>query len=141
MPNTTPTRISLIVEDDPDLQEAMAQHFGTAGFEVLSAIDYDGALRHLTSARPTIACIDIGLPSQSGYSLCEHIRARPELSRMPIIVTSERGFPEDMAHAEEAGANAFLKKPFRLPRLLEYVAILLDGPKGTRPGIRRLRAC
>jgi DNA-binding response OmpR family regulator len=136
-----PTRVSLIVEDEPSLQRAMARHLESKGFVVYTAIHYDEAIRHLSLIEPAIACIDIELPSESGYSLCEHIRARPALARMPIIVTSERGFPEDMANAEEVGANAFLKKPFTLARLLQYVTLLLDGPNVTRPGIRRLRAC
>jgi DNA-binding response OmpR family regulator len=44
-----------------------------------------------------------------------------------------------MAHAEEAGANAFLKKPFTMQRLLKYVSALLDGPQTSRPSVRRLR--
>jgi DNA-binding response OmpR family regulator len=44
-----------------------------------------------------------------------------------------------MAHAEEAGANAFLKKPFTMKRLMKYITALLDGPSTSRPSIRRLR--
>ena len=75
----------------------------------------------------------------SGYELCEYIRRQPTLIAMPILVSSERGFPEDMAHAEEAGANAFLKKPFPMTRLIKYVHALLDGPNASRPSVRRLR--
>jgi DNA-binding response OmpR family regulator len=132
-------RIALVVEDDPSLQAQMAKHLEKAKFHVLRAFDYDTAVRHLTTHRPHVACVDLGLPSESGYELCEHIRSRPELLNLPILVTSERGFPEDMAHAEEAGANAFLKKPFGMKQLLKYVSALLDGPNQSRPSVRRLR--
>jgi DNA-binding response OmpR family regulator len=132
-------RIALVVEDDPDLQTAMAKQLQEHRFEVLVAFDHDSAVRHLAKRKPHVACVDLGLPSESGYELCEHIRRQPELIAMPILVTSERSFPEDMAHAEEAGANAFLKKPFPMKKLIKYVLALVDGPNASRPSVRRLR--
>jgi DNA-binding response OmpR family regulator len=135
----TKIRIALVVEDDPLLQSAMAKQLERAKFQVLTALNFDAAVRHLTALKPDVACVDLGLPSESGYELCEYIRSQPHLLWLPILVTSERGFPEDMAHAEEAGANAFLKKPFTMQRLLKYVSALLDGPQTSRPSVRRLR--
>jgi two-component system copper resistance phosphate regulon response regulator CusR len=129
----------LVVEDDPSLQRAMVKELGENRFEVLVAFDFDSAVHHLAARTPSIACVDLGLPSESGYELCEHIRRQPQHISMPILVTSDRGFPEDMAHAEDAGANAFLKKPFTMKKLLKYVFALLDGPHGSRPSVRRLR--
>jgi two-component system, sensor histidine kinase ChiS len=132
-------RVALVVEDDPLLQREMVRHLGDNGFRVLTAFDYTGAVRLLSCARFDLACIDLGLPTQSGYELCEHIRARRDLRTLPILVTSDHTFPEDMAHAEEAGANAFLKKPFTMKKLLHYVAALMDGPPGSRSDMRTLR--
>ncbi len=131
--------VALVVEDDPFLQLAMARQLEKAKFHVVTALDFNAAVRHLTARPLDVACIDLGLPSESGYELCEHIRSRAALAWLPILVTSERTFPEDMAHAEEAGANAFLKKPFPMDRLLKYVSALLDGPHASRPSVRRLR--
>ncbi len=133
------SRVALIVEDDPSLQRAMAKELERARFHVLTAFDFDAAVTHLGEPKVDVACIDLGLPSESGYELCEHIRNRLKLAWLPILVTSERSFPEDMAHAEEAGANAFLKKPFTMDRLLKYIAALLDEPPMSRPSVCRLR--
>lgn len=67
------------------------------------------------------------------------MRKMEHLLHVPILVTSDRSFPEDMAHAEVAGANAFLKKPFTMKSLLKYVTALLDGPRSSQRGMRRLR--
>ena len=136
---TATSRVALVVEDDPLLQRTMATQLERANFIVKAALTFDAAVGHLSSLKPDIACIDLGLPSRSGYELCEHIRSQANLVWLPILVTSERSFPEDMAHAEEAGANAFLKKPFTMQRLLKYVSALLDGPQTSRPSVRRLR--
>ncbi len=138
MTNMT-SRVALIVEDDPLLQREMAKCLERMKFRVLTALDFDAAVRHLTTATPDVACVDLGLPRESGYELCEHIRSHLRLEWLPILVTSERSFPEDMAHAEEAGANAFLKKPFTTMQLIKYVSALLDGPHSSRPSVCRLR--
>jgi DNA-binding response OmpR family regulator len=130
---------ALVVEDDPALQREMVKHLEEANLRVIAAYDYATAVRVLAHARLDLACIDLGLPSESGYELCEHIRGRPDLFALPILVTSERTYAEDMAHAEEAGANAFLKKPFTMKKLLAYVSALLDGPPTSRPDVRTLR--
>jgi two-component system chemotaxis response regulator CheY len=137
--NNVTARVALVVEDDPLLQRAMAKLLEKAKFKVLTALHFDAAVLHLNAAKLDVACVDLGLPNTSGYELCEHIRRLPRHFSLPILVTSERGFPEDMAHAEVAGANAFLKKPFPMDRLLKYVSALLDGPHCSRPSIRRLR--
>jgi len=132
-------RVILVVEDDPILQRSMAKALEEANFKVVQALDYESAVRCLRELRPSLACVDLSLPRESGYEVCEYIRKQPELIYIPILVTSDRAFPEDMAHAEEAGANAFLKKPFPMKKLLKYIVALLDGPNSSRPSVRRLR--
>lgn len=135
----TQKRLALVVEDDPTLQRSVASHLEDDGFEVLAVANYDSAVRRLQERKPAVVLVDLGLPSESGYELCEHIRKQKTLLSVPILVMSERYFPEDMAHAEEAGANAFLKKPFTMKQLSKYVAALLDGRNASRPSVRRLR--
>lgn len=128
---TRRTRLTvLIVEDDPGLQKVMAEHVARMDACVLTASHYAAALAHLESVTPDLACVDIGLPTESGYELCEYIRGPLGLSLLPIMVTSEFGSPEDKAYAEEAGANAFLVKPFSLRHLGANIAALLGvGPQ------------
>lgn len=135
----THKRIALVVEDDPALQQAVIERLESEHFDVRAAANYDAAVKVLEGCQPALVCVDLGLPSESGYELCEHIRKQRRLLRVPVLVMSERYFPEDMAHAEEAGANAFLKKPFTMQQLSKYVAALLDGRNASRPSVRRLR--
>ena len=133
-------RVVLVVEDDPGLQRSMVKCLEEARFKVEATLDCETAVQYLSSKeRPSLVCVDLALPRESGFQLCEHIRRTPQLLFVPILVTSDRVSPEDMAHAEEAGANAFLKKPFTMRQLLKYVLALLDGPHSSRPSVRRLR--
>jgi DNA-binding response OmpR family regulator len=133
-------RVALVVEDDPALQDAVRRHLEGMGLRVIVSFDYRGAVRNLTALAPDVISVDLGLPAESGYELCEHVRNQPALAGVPILVSSERTFPEDMARAEEAGANAFLRKPFSMKQLEEAIKMLLaDAPAASRPWVRRLR--
>jgi two-component system, OmpR family, response regulator len=137
-------RTAVVVEDDPRLLEAMTRWFESQCFRVLSARHYDAAVAHLAKLQAHVVCVDIGLPSKSGYELCEYIRGPLGLSGLPIIVTSEHGHAEDRAHAEEAGANAFLQKPFSLMQLTRSVESLLDRAPSSllsAGDLERLRPC
>jgi CheY-like chemotaxis protein len=129
----TASGTALIVEDDPRLQRAMRRQLEGMGFHVLSASHYDAAVRHLAKRRPEFACIDVGLPSKSGYELCEHMRGALGLAGLPIIVTSEHGSPEELAHAEDAGGNAFLHKPFSMRQLGHCVESLVKSNRWSAP--------
>jgi DNA-binding response OmpR family regulator len=138
---TTMKGLVLIVEDDPDLQESMAAELERMDLEVLSALHYDAAIQQLMTARtPHLVCVDLELPTRSGYEVCEYIRGPLGRASVPILVTSDSGFPEDMACAEEAGANAFLKKPFSMRDFTTYVETLLDRIPGSWQGQRRQEA-
>ncbi len=132
-------RLVLLVEDHPTQREAIRRCLVEKNFHVETATDYHGAIRRLADVVPDLLCLDMTLPRESGLELCEYVRNEARLRLVPILVISDRSSPEDMANAEDAGANAFLKKPFTRDRLLKYVGVLLDGPHASRPSVRRLR--
>jgi DNA-binding response OmpR family regulator len=132
-------RVVLLVEDHPTQREAIRRCLVEQNFEVETTNDYHGAVKVLAGRVPNLICLDITLPRESGLELCEYVRGEEKLRSVPILVISDRSSPEDMANAEDAGANAFLKKPFTRDKLLKYVGVLLDGPYSSRPSVRRLR--
>jgi len=107
-------RTVLIVEDDPHLQRAMTRELARMDFQVLLAGHYDAAVPHLMERELHVACIDVGLPTKSGYELCEHIRGSLGLAGLPILMTGDYGSAQDRAYAEDAGGDAFLCKPFSM---------------------------
>lgn len=121
-------RLALIVEDDPELQLAMSERLERMDFEVRRALHYEAAVGQLQEAgeTPSLVCVDLELPTRSGYELCEFIRGDLGLERVPILVTSDSGFPKAVACAEEAGADAFLVKPFTMRAFSGCVEALLD---------------
>jgi DNA-binding response OmpR family regulator len=137
--NLGASRTILLVNDHPKERETIHRQLTEEGFVVEKATDYQSAVKYLDERVPSVVCLDLTLPRESGYDLCEYIRKQRRLQWVPILVMSERGSPEEMAHAEDVGANAYLKKPFTPERLLRYLSALLDGPQASRPSVRRLR--
>jgi CheY-like chemotaxis protein len=133
------TRTALVVEDNPREREMIRGWLRLEGLEVVAAFDFRTAVTALAALRPDIICCDIVLPRESGLDLVEHVRKDPALATVPILVMSERSSPEDMAHAEQVGANAYIRKPFSRALLSKYISSLLDGPRSSRPSVRRLR--
>ena len=114
-------RLVLVVEDHPDTQSAVAEHLAESGFEVAVASDGLAALEFVRERHPQVVYLDLNLPHISGYDVCEQIRADPALADIVIVMTSARGSLDVRAHALEAGADAYVPKPYSLERLLAQV--------------------
>src|SRR5580700_1113981 len=84
-----PGRSILIVEDDPALLKIMSDHLARRAARVLGASHYAAALVHLASSTFDLACVDIGLPTKSGFELCEYIRGPLRMTALPIMLTGE----------------------------------------------------
>ncbi len=128
----------LVVEDDPALRKAMQIYLARMGLDVVIASHYAQAWACLLSMKVDLACVDIGLPTESGYELCELIRGPLGLGSLPILVTSAFGAAHERAFAEQAGANVFLAKPFSMRDLGSHVLALVDGIWPNVPATLRL---
>ena len=129
----------LLVHDEPEFTEAVKATLSDMGFEVDIAIDPGDAVVRILSRLPDVVCVNLNLPRDSGYDVCELIRGDASLDRLPIVVMSDRHSPEDLAYAEEAGANVFLRLPSpsrALDTLSAYLQPYLDGHAPTSaPGV------
>jgi DNA-binding response OmpR family regulator len=133
--------VVLVVDDDPELSLRMVAELERMDLEVLCALHYEAAVQALEARRfPSVVCVDLELPTRSGYELCEYIRGTLGRARVPILVTSDSAFPEGMACAEEAGADAFMKKPFSMRDFVASVDALLGRTRASEPGARPVEA-
>jgi len=127
---TTPTETPLqqtilLVEDDPILRAMIKDHLEESAFKVLIAASSRAAYDHLASVTPDLVILDLVLPDSSGYEVCEHIRRDPKTKDVPVLVVSARLLPSHRAQAEEAGATAFLPKPYQRRELMKQLRALL----------------
>lgn len=110
-----PLRI-LVVDDNADAAEMLAEALRALGHTVETAEDGPSALRVAPELRPDVAVLDIGLPVMDGYELAERLRQSAGAPARLIAVTGY-GQPEDRARGVVAGFDAHLVKPIDLHAL------------------------
>ena len=129
LPDLDKVRI-LVVDDEPDSRRVLVRMLGRAHAEVREADSVAGALEVLAGWPPDILISDIAMPEEDGYSLVRRLRASPvpALRQLPAIALTAFVRSEDQVHAQEAGFQRHLPKPFDPPALLGAVASLTRRP-------------
>jgi len=108
----------LIVEDDNDLRDMMAQLLMLEGFQTAAVANGREALEYLNSgARPDVILLDLMMPIMDGWEFRRRQQADPAVAHVPVIVLSAL----DAGRAMNVSANAFLKKPLDFDRLITLV--------------------
>ncbi len=108
----------LIVEDDADLRDMMAQLLSLEGFIAATVSNGREALEYLHDGdRPDVILLDLMMPVMDGWEFRRRQQADPEVSGVPVIVLSAL----DQSRAADVRADAFLKKPLDFDRLLALV--------------------
>ena len=107
----------MVVDDNHDSADTMAELVKIWGYEVRTAHDGPGALDCARSFRPHVVLLDVGLPGMDGYELAQRLRAEGLAGNLMVSVTGY-GQDEDRRKAEEAGFDHHLTKPVD-PRQLQ----------------------
>jgi CheY-like chemotaxis protein len=108
----------LIVEDDADLRDMMAQLLALEGYRTESVPNGRAALDYLRRGDfPDVILLDLMMPVMDGWEFRRRQREDPQLARVPVVVLSAL----DQSRAVDLGGAAFLKKPLDFDRLLELV--------------------
>jgi ribonuclease P protein subunit RPR2 len=115
----------LVVDDDAGLRELLRTTFELMQILVSEAADAAEARRRLAEARPDVIVLDVGLPDVDGLTLCRSLKDDAATAAIPVVLLS--GLEEAERHARDAGAAAFVKKPFS-PLELSSTILALTHP-------------
>jgi DNA-binding NtrC family response regulator len=105
----------LIVDDEADSREALAELAGRWGYEVQSAADGSEALRRAIEWHPDVILTDLVMPNMDGLWLLRALRA--ELPDCPVVLLTGRGTVQTAVQAIKEGAYDFIEKPLEISRL------------------------
>jgi len=118
--HVSPPRPVLIVEDDADLREMMAQLLTLEGYQIETVANGREALAYLSDApRPDVILLDLMMPIMDGWEFRRRQQDDPALADVPVIVLT--ALDQAQAHASDLNGVDFLKKPLDFDRLLELV--------------------
>jgi two-component system, OmpR family, response regulator MprA len=118
----------LVVDDDPDVREAVETALELEGHSVTTAADGLAALKRLGQAEFDAVVLDVLMPNLDGFEVCRRLRASG--NRTPVLILTARDSEEDTIRGLDIGADDYLVKPFALGELLARVRALL---RRTRP--------
>lgn len=126
----------LVVEDEPDLAEAVAKGLRRDGYAVDVALDGASAIDRLTVNAYDLVCLDLNLPDMDGLDLCRRLRNDPmmrpnEDEPAPrVLMLTARGTLADRVAGLDEGADDYLAKPFAFEELQARVRTLLRRDAG-----------
>jgi len=118
-------RTVLVAEDDEDILSLVSKRMRLDGYEVIEAQDGEEALALARERQPDIAVLDLGLPGLDGIDVIRQIRADDQLSGMIVVVLTARAQEGDVRRGFDAGADAYVRKPFSPTKLSESVSELV----------------
>ena len=121
----------LVVDDEFGTVEVLVAALEDAGYRVLTAANGRRALERLEENKPDLVVSDFMMPLMDGAALVRAIRSDPQFRDIPVIMMSAA--PETALRKRLDGYEAFLRKPFRVPALLELIASLLNPPRSSSP--------
>ncbi|MCG2592312.1 ATP-binding protein [Ramlibacter sp. XY19] len=114
----------LVVDDNVDGAETMAQFLGILGYETRTVHDGLTAVDTAASFRPHVVILDIGLPQLNGHEVAKRIRQAPGGEEMLLVAVSGWGQAEDRQKSRDAGFDRHFVKPVELEVLMEVVSLV-----------------
>jgi signal transduction histidine kinase/CheY-like chemotaxis protein len=121
-PSAVERRRILVVEDNADAAETLAEFLVTRGHEVRVAPDGLAALGALAEEVPDVVLLDIGLPGMDGYEVARRLRACACGDRLFLVALTGYGQAEDRARTRDAGFDLHVTKPVDLDTIARLVA-------------------
>ncbi|MFP3941538.1 MAG: response regulator [Acidobacteriota bacterium] len=112
----------ILVVDDSKLMHKVYEVM-LRQYPVVYAVDGQDALDRLDEHDDIdLVLLDINMPKMNGLEFMDELRNRGKLGKLPVIIISTEGREEDAQRGLEAGAVAYIKKPFRSEEILEIIA-------------------
>lgn len=112
----------LVVEDDPDLNQAIDYALQKAGYGVYSTATIKGGEKLFRGNRMDMVLLDVNLSDGEGFSFCKWVKAQREV---PVIYLTARDLEEDALEGYESGAEDYVTKPFSMKILLRKIEVIL----------------
>lgn len=120
----------LIVDDDPDLRQALRLRLRANDYETVNAGDGYSAIAQAYKEHPDLIILDLGLPAGDGFVVLDRLQKDDKLSKIPVIVLTARDTQSTEKLALHSGAAAFFQKPADNAELLSVIRATLSHAPG-----------
>jgi len=115
----------LIADDEENIVTVLSMRLKANGYDVKNANSGEMALKMIKEDRPDLAILDVMMPPPNGYQLCRELKDDPEFRKLPVILLTAKSTESDKFWGMEAGADAYITKPYNSEEILSKIATLL----------------
>ena len=122
-----PNKTILIADDEPYLIRSLSYVLQREGYHVESAVDGQEAMSKIETLRPDLVFLDLMLPRLDGFQICRRVKERPDLRSTYVIILTAKGQQEDRQKGFQAGADAFMTKPFSPKEIIDKLRQILGS--------------
>jgi DNA-binding response OmpR family regulator len=116
----------LVVEDEESLLKLQSILLTIRGYTVEGATDGQAALEAVETMNPDLILLDIMLPKIDGLEVCRQVKTNVATRHIPIIMLTAKKSKEDLVMGEQAGADMYITKPYKLSMVIENIQRLLS---------------
>ena len=113
------------MDDDPTIRDVLRVMLGFEGCQVVDAPDGESALVMSAAIRPDVVILDVTMPGINGFEVCRQLKSGPAPPR--VVMLTARDHPKDERLGLDAGADAYLRKPFSPLEVLDMVGVQIEG--------------
>tara|TARA_X000000950_G_scaffold120844_1_gene151503 strand:+ start:18256 stop:18936 length:681 start_codon:yes stop_codon:yes gene_type:complete len=114
-----------IVEDEPDLKDALTYNFENEGFIVEAFSNGESFIDSLNKNKPNVVILDLMLPKMSGLDICRTLKSNENYNNISILMLTAKSEEIDRIIGFELGADDYVTKPFSVRELILRVKVLL----------------
>jgi DNA-binding response OmpR family regulator len=129
MHNGRPPDIALVVDDSPDTLKMLTDALEDAGMTVLVAVDGEQALSMVEKVSPDVILMDAVMPGMNGFETCRRLKAKENVTHVPVIFMTGLSETEDVVHGLEAGGVDYVTKPIVPDELLARIRVHLANAR------------
>ena len=120
------TRV-LLIEDEPNIIEAISFILSRDGWTVHTHADGQTAMDKVRASPPNLIILDVMLPGRSGFDILRDLRTDVACMKIPVMMLTARGQEKDRDLALRLGANHFMTKPFSNAEVRNHVRSLIEA--------------
>jgi DNA-binding response OmpR family regulator len=123
-PRAAATKRVLLVDDDPEIIDAIRYALESRGYQIFIARDGNQGLAMAEREDPDLVILDMMMPKRSGFLVLEKLRRTRPVPVRVIMITANEG-SRHKAYAEMLGVDDYIRKPFAMDKLVDAVQRLL----------------
>lgn len=116
----------LVAEDERDIRELIAFTLQFAGHQITQAANGAEAVELAPQIKPDLIMMDVRMPKMTGYEACEALKQIDDVKNIPVVFLSAKGQDDEIATGLDAGAVAYILKPFAPDELTRRIGEILS---------------